>query len=448
MTHDRNLFDARDVATVDMATMEYEIRPIRDDEADAFIRAVPNAAGLPNWEPEPAASWAGPGIGPAFGELISDEEVARYRSEVRELNRTQAAFADGKLVGTSGLLTLELTIPGKGPIPMGGVTSVGVLATHRRRGLARRMMKAMLDDCHDRGELVAGLGASEGSIYGRYGFGPATFQVRWELDRAAARVARPAEDDGRLEFVDAATAVKAWPALHDRVRQTRVGMVSTYPGHWAGRAANKDGGKRFVLHYAADGTVDGAAVYLLPWSPDPASAGIVQVDWLEAASTAAYTSLWLLLADLDLTKRVVAAKRPPDEPLRWRLPDTRSMRVTRTSDDLWVRLVDVPGALAARTYQVPGSLTLQVSDPLCPWNEGRWLLEGGPDGSACRRVPVNAEPDLVFDDIATLGSLYLGGVAPGPLARAGLIRELTPGTLNRATAMLAQPDAPFNPIGF
>src|SRR5262249_50054523 len=156
------------------------------------------------------------------GQLIGDDEVARYRSEVRELDRTQAAFADGKLVGTSGLLTLELTIPGRGPIPMGGVTSVGVLATHRRRGLARRMMKAMLDDCHDRGELVAGLGASEGSIYGRYGFGPATFQVRWELDRAVARLARPAEDSGRLEFADASTALAAWPGLHDRVRRTRI----------------------------------------------------------------------------------------------------------------------------------------------------------------------------------------------------------------------------------
>ncbi len=431
-----------------MAIMEYEIRPIRDDEADTFIRAVPNAAGLPNWEPEPAASWAGPGIGPAFGELISDQEVARYRSEIRELDRTQAAFANGKLVGTSGLLTLELTIPGKGPIPMGGVTSVGVLATHRRRGLLRRMMKAMLDDCHERGELVAGLGASEGSIYGRYGFGPATFQVRWELDRAAARTARAAEDSGRLDFVDAATARQAWPTLHDRVRQTRIGMVSTYPGHWEGRAANGDGAKRFILHYAADGMVDGAAVYRLPWSPDPASAGTVQVDWLEASDPAAYTSLWLLLADLDLTKRLVAAKRPPDEPLRWRLPDTRALRVTRTSDDLWVRLVDVPGALAARSYQVPGSLVIEVSDQLCPWNEGRWLLEGGPAGSTCGPAPAGIVTDLAIDDVATLGSLYLGGVAPGPLARAGLIRELVPGTLNRAAAMLAQPDAPFTPIGF
>jgi hypothetical protein len=97
---------------------------------------------------------------------------------------------------------------------------------------------------------------------------------------------------------------------------------------------------------------------------------------------------------------------------------------------------------------VHGKLIIEVSDQLCPWNQGRWLLEGGPDGSACRRAPEGTGPDLVINDVATLGSLYLGGLAPGPLARAGLIHELAPGALDRASAMLAQPDAPFNPIGF
>lgn len=425
--------------------MDLEIRPVTAGEIEAFIRATPYGAGLPMWEPEPAASWAGPGIGPSFGHPISQRELDRYRSEVRELDRTQAAFADGKLVGTSGVLTLEVTIPGAGPVPMGGVTSVGVLATHRRRGLLRAMMRAMLDDCHARGEMLAGLGASEGSIYGRYGFGPATFQVRWELERVSARLSVAGGDPGGLELVDAAAALAAWPVLHDRIRQTRVGQVSAYPGLWEGRAANSGGAKRFVLHRDGAGTVDGAAIYRLPWSPDPGASGTVQVEWLEAASATAYTSLWMFLADQDLTKRVIAGKRPIDEPLRWQLADTRTLRVTRMSDDLWVRLVDVPGALAARSYQLAGSLVLEVTDSFCAWNEGRWLLEGGLEGASCTRT--QAEPQLSLD-AAALGSLYLGGTAPGPLARAGLLRELAPGTVGRAAAMFAQPDAPFNSIGF
>jgi GNAT acetyltransferase-like protein len=111
--------------------MDIEIRPVTPGEVDDFIRAVPGAAGLPNWEPEPAAQWAGPGMGAPYGGRISDKELARYKSEVRELDRTQAAFADGKLVGTSGLLTLEVTVPGGRPVALSGVTSVGVLHTSR-----------------------------------------------------------------------------------------------------------------------------------------------------------------------------------------------------------------------------------------------------------------------------------------------------------------------------
>ena len=421
--------------------MEIEIRPVAADEIDAYIRAVPGAAGLPTWEPEPAAWWAGPGHSSPFGSRISDKELARYRSEVRELDRTQAAFADGKPVGTSGLYTLEVTIPGARQIAMGGVTSVGVLPTHRRRGLLRGMMRAMLDDCHARGEVLAGLSASEGGIYGRYGFGPATGTVRWELDRASARLASGrAEWPGRLELVDSAAMAAAAPALHNMVRRTRVGQVSASPGTWV--SAVQGGQKRFVLHYGPDG-VDGAAIYRY----DLAGSGTVQVDWFEASSADAYTALWMLLADLDLTKRVVAAKRPVDEPLRWQLADPRALRVTRTADDLWIRLIDVGGALAARTYLAPGSLVLEVTDAFCRWNAGRWLLDGGPEGASCSRAAAGAAAELVLD-AATLGSLYLGGTAPGTLARAGLIHELVPGALNRAAAMLAQPDAPFNPIGF
>jgi predicted acetyltransferase len=127
------------------------------------------------------------------------------------------------------VLSLEVTVPGRGPVRMGGVTDVGVTATHRRRGVLTAMMRAMLDDCRDRGEALAGLGASEGGIYGRYGFGPATFQARWELARSQAAFARPVDDPGGLELVGADEAGEAWPKLHAAVRPTRVGEVSPHP---------------------------------------------------------------------------------------------------------------------------------------------------------------------------------------------------------------------------
>ncbi|RSS79459.1 GNAT family N-acetyltransferase [Streptomyces sp. WAC06614] len=426
--------------------MSVEIRPLVPEQAVEFLRIVPGYAGTPSWEPEPPAWHSGLGAAPRFDEPASSEDLVKAAAGLCDLDRARAAFVDGRLVGTSQMLSLEVTVPGAGPVPMGGLTAVGVLPTHRRRGLLRAMMRALVDDCHERGEALATLSAAEGRIYGRYGFGPATYQARWELDVAQAGRPYPHEQQGRIELVDAGAAKAVWASLHDQVRQHRVGEVSAHHGLWDGRAA-RTGAWQYLLHYDGSGTADGAAVYRVPWSPDPATAGTVEVDWLEAASAAAYTDVWAFLTGLDLTRRIVAGKRPVDEVLRWQLADPRALRITRQSDDLWVRLIDVPAALAHRTYAVEGSLVVEVTDPFCPWNQGLWHLEGGPDGAHCRRAPRSASADLSLG-ATTLGAVYLGGTPLGPLAAAGLIDEHTSGALGRATAMLTAPQAPHNAIGF
>lgn len=432
--------------------MKYEIRSVDDDLIIDFLRAVPGVAGLPTWEPEPAAWWAGPGIGPKFGGRPSDEDIEKMASTWSDLDRARVAIVNGKVVGASQMLSLEVTIPGEGPVAMGGLTATGVAATHRRRGLLSAMMRSLFEDARERGEMLSTLCASEGAIYGRYGFGPATFRVRWELDRHRAALAQPSRSTGQMELVESHTATVALAGLHEQIRQTRIGEVSANPEFFNSLTGSSEQGNDgsgvplFVLHYDSTGDVDGGAVYRTPWSPDPDTSGYVQVDWLEATSSDAYTDLWVLLGDIDLTKRVVAANRPVDETLRWQLFDQRSLRITRHSDNLWVRLIDVPGALATRSYQVEGSLIFEViDDEYCPWNQGRWHLEVGPEGATCQRT--NSEPDLLLN-IATLGSIYLGGVSLGPLAKAGLIHELVPEALTRATAMLTGNQAPHNACGF
>jgi predicted acetyltransferase len=426
--------------------MAVEIRPITPDEAMAFLRIVPGFAGTPSWEPEPAAWHSGAGIAPPFDAPASEEDLARAATEMGDTDRTRAAFADGRLVGTSQMLSLEVTVPGTGPVPMGGVTAVGVLPTHRRRGLLRAMMRALLDQSHDRGEALATLSAAEGGIYGRYGFGPATWQTRWELDTGRTTPSRcPGEAAGRVELVDVATAKAAWPALHDHVRQTRIGEVSAHHGLWDDKARTT--ATQHLLHFDGSGSVDGAAVYRTPWSPDRSTAGTVAVDWLEAISTTAYADLWQLLTTLDLTRRVVAGKRPVDEALRWQLTDPRALRITRHSDDLWVRLVDLPAALAERTYRTDGTLVLNVTDDFCPWNQGRWRLEGGPDGARCERAAPGMSADLSLS-ASTLGAVYLGGTPLGPLTAAGLVSEHTRAAADRLGAMLSHATAPHNAVGF
>jgi predicted acetyltransferase len=163
------------------------------------------------------------------------------------------------------------------------------------------------------------------------------------------------------------------------------------------------------------------------------------VEAFGALTSEAYRALWGLLLDFDLTKRVVAARRPVDEPLRWMLTNPRALKLTRTRDNLWLRILDVPRALEARTYAATDSLVLDL------FGSGRWRLDAGPDGATCTAADEPADLNL---GIGELGSLYLGGVRPGELAYAGRITEHTPGAVSRLDALLRPDRQPHNAVGF
>jgi len=427
-----------------------EIRSIDCSEAIAYLKVLPFADGLPSWEPAPAAWHGGSGAWPPPLPPASEQDLARLADEVTaEGYHSQAAFVDGQLVGATAMLSLEITVPGLRTMPMGGVTSTGVLATHRRRGLLRQMMQAMFDQALERGEVVATLSASEGGIYGRFGFSPATTRTRWEIERADAALIESCGGAEALKLVDAATARRHWPVLHDAVRRQRVGEVSAPVKRWDSLSdgpSGTDGAPHHLIHAGPDGEVDGIAHYRLPWSPVLAETGTLVVERLDATTDEAYRALWGLLLDVDLTRRIVAAGRPADEPLRWMLRNPRALRVTRQSDNLWVRLLDVSTALAARSYETSGTLTFALdADPMCPHNAGTWRLQADQDGATCSRV--ETPPDVSMD-VQCLASLYLGGTSPFLLASAGRLRQHRAGAIATTSRLFRTDPAPFNAMGF
>ncbi|HYT26449.1 MAG TPA: sterol carrier protein domain-containing protein, partial [Actinomycetota bacterium] len=196
-----------------------------------------------------------------------------------------------------------------------------------------------------------------------------------------------------------------------------------------------------VVYEPGPGRVDGYATYGLRsrWT-DNIPDSIAQVMELMAVTPEAAASLWRFCLDLDLTTTVELRNRPLDEPLRWCLADPRRLRTTALSDFLWLRVLDLPAALAARGYAAEGQLVLEVSDPLLPDNDGRFRLDGGPGGGRCART--SFAPDVILD-VAALGAAYLGGVRFSTLGRAGRVREGRPGALARADAMFASDPAPW-----
>ncbi|HZD65205.1 MAG TPA: GNAT family N-acetyltransferase [Acidimicrobiales bacterium] len=406
--------------------MDADIRPIGAGEVRTFVRV-----GAASFHGNPTA-----------------EQVGRDVADLPGLDRTLGAFVGGSMVATAGSYALELTLPGGSVVPLSALSWVGVVATHRRRGLLSALMRAHLDDARARGEAVAGLFASEGGIYGRFGYGPATVSRTYRLDRDRSALALVPDAAGSVELVAEEVAGKELPRVHDRARRGRAGDVSAAPGWW-GRTMRSDerdphggGGTLVALHRGIDGSIDGGVVYRVPEDGTGPGCRTVQVDHLVAENQSAYAGLWALLLDLDLTTTVVATRRPVDEPLRWMLSDPRQLQATAARDGLWVRLVDLTGALAARRYAAEGVVVLEVMDRFCPWNRGRWRLEGGPEGGECRRARAGDKVDLALD-VATLGALYLGGHGVAPLVHAGRLAEESPGAARRLGAMLAADPAPW-----
>jgi predicted acetyltransferase len=376
-----------------------EVRPVETAEMTAFVDTMETAWGF-------------------------DSGQERRQQAGLDLARQSVlgAFAAGGMAGTTMSFSLELTVPGQVQVPMAGVSWVAVHPLYRRRGILRALMRSQLDDLHARAVPVAGLAASEAGIYGRFGYGPATWDSSWRLARGAARHLASADHDGRLELVDPAAAGDLLPAVQDQARRSQLGDVRVYPGWWRDHTRpEQTRGRQYVVYRDQHGAATGYASYRLEREQQWSSHATVIAEYLVACCGAAYRSLWAYLADLDLTDGVEAHGRPEHEPLQWALADSRQLEVTSVHDHLWVRLVDLPEALGRRRYGAEGSLELEVTDPFCPWNQGRWLLEGGPDGAVCRPAAGTGGNRLRLD-VSALGSLFLGGASAARLAAAGLIQ--------------------------
>ena len=385
----------------------------------------------------------------AFGaELPTDDELA-LTLETLELDRTLAIYDGPEIVATAAIFSYEITVPG-GSLPCGGVTEVTVLSTHRRRGLLTAMMRRQLDDMHERDEPLAALYASEAPIYGRFGYGLATYQADIEVLRAHAAFVERGPSNGVTSLVDVPTAIGAFSRVWERARRDQPGMLALDERWMRSLLTDLESRRRGasphyrVIHYG-DGQPTGFALYRIKWDRDSSGpTAALKLESLIATSPEAYAALWRHALGVDLMARVMAEMRPVDEPLRFLLADSRQPR-TRIEDGLWLRLVDVAQALAGRRYANEGRLVLHVRDRFCPWNDGHYELNGSPDGAQCSRCSGDADIEL---DVADLAATYLGGNRFRTLQQAGRLTESRRGAVAQADAMFATDRAPWCPSHF
>jgi predicted acetyltransferase len=368
-----------------------------------------------------------------FGFGYTPEEIEKARA-IHDVSRFELAVDGKELVAIVGVFTLQVTVPGARRIPMGGLTWVSTSATHRRRGLLTELMARSLADIDRRGEPVAMLGASEGGIYERYGFGVATQLRATSIDRRLAQL-RPEfrPKSGSVRFVDGDKAQSHVAEVWSRFHRHRVGEVDRSEA-WHRylfdvRAIERDGfSPSFYLAHR-----DGYAVYrILMQKNNGRPAHNLDLIEFVATTPAAHAALWHTLLGVDLVGPITSRQVPIDDPLPYLLTNPRALETTTLHDGVWVNVRDVEACFGARTYGATDRIVIEADGT-------RWAIEGGPDGGSCSRV--KRRPDL-FLDHASLGAILLGGVRASTLVAGRRAEARNDDALRRADAFFVTAPAP------
>lgn len=342
---------------------------------------------------------------------------------------------------------MGLTVPGGGTLPAWAISSVTVAPTHRRRGIARALLPAELRYARALGLPMAMLTVSEATIYGRFGFGPAAYQTHYRVDTARARWSGPTPA-GRVHFITAASLFTDGPAIFERSREPgEVDRREIWWNHALGLVPqDPDSEKRSlrcVRYDDENGAAQGFAVYSIALGDEGYPARLNLVD-LVAATNDAYSALWHFVIDMDLVTEVSAPLRGTSEAVAWQVLDRRAVRKSLERDHLWLRILDVPTALNARSYSAPGIFVLLVTDDL-GFAAGEYLLTVDAEGAGLAHPLTGPAPDgaaRVSLSVADLGSLYLGAGNALDLVRAGRLTEQTRDAAARVDAAFHSPHTP------
>lgn len=373
--------------------------------------------------------------------LMYDFTPDELSHEIFEPDRALVAVDGDTMVGTARVLSRDLSVPGA-VVPAAHVTGVGVRATHRRRGILSAMMARQLREVPD---ALAVLWASESAIYGRFGYGPAAFGWSYEVDLHQVGPRPVQVRPGELGELAADEAIPHLAPLLETLQRRRPGVSGRSEPRWRKHLQDKPEdrhgktARRIVVHRDESGAVDGYALWRgkMNWGPS-GPAHEVTLEELVAIDPDAYRALWHHMLTLDLAAKLEFGHGAVDEPVQQLVANPHALG-RRVGESLWVRITDVPRALADRRYAAPVDVVLEVTDDLIESNSGRFRLTGDAEKAVCE--PTTDAADLTVP-IAELGAVYLGARPLTEFAATGRVTEHTPGSLAGTTTALGWPIAP------
>jgi predicted acetyltransferase len=366
-----------------------------------------------------------------------------------ELDRAFAVFDDeGTIVATGVNNTQRLTMPGGARIDVAGVAFVTVHQLHRRRGLLTMMMNRLIEDARSRGELASTLTASEGAIYWKQGFGPATWAMSGDISRGSKLFGAAPTSGSLRQIVDADLAIETMQRIHERTCEARDGAMSRMAGDWqhffrSGTRSQQHW--RLIVHVDDAGSEDGYAFYGVKggWTPQQISEEVLHLHDLQTVNSEAHRALWTHLLDVDLSVAVRVFRYPAADPIFAMLEDPRAIRYSGYQDRLWVRPIDAVVLLQSRTFGSGEPVIFKVIDA-----GSTVTIRLTSDGATQVDVgSVVGSPDAVMSG-AALGALSLGGTSASAYCQAGRIEELTPGAGGRLDQLLMTSPGPWMHTSF
>ncbi|NQW21076.1 MAG: GNAT family N-acetyltransferase [Chloroflexi bacterium] len=385
-----------------------------------------------------------------FGFHVHPDDIARLRNDRAELKRLVAAVDTGskRIVGTGGADSYSLTVPGGKTVPMAGVAYMTTSVTHRRQGAFSLMMSQIHDDARERGDIVAGLWASQSHLYGRFDYGLSVNSYDWSIDPsfgtfAHSPISDVEESDAHVYFVGAEEATAMMPGIYDQMHHQTIGSLDRNSGRWRYELFDEErvrsgASPLFFAICEEAGEQTGYVAYRMRRTGD-SDMGTLEVSEQVSVTDTAHAAIWRFLLNFDLIGEIKANNRPTDDPLWWMLSDPR--RLSRKSHDaLWVRLLDIPKALEARTYNASGRLKIGLVSESQPKVSSTYVLEIEDSQATVKKT--TDKPDVIMTP-ADLSAIYLGGVTPGTLVEAGRIDTITTGSLAKLHGMFSTDSAPW-----
>ena len=390
-----------------------------------------------------------------LGELTSYAYAGQFGdgpdNTVTASNRPEwslCAFDGPRLVSTYSTIPFTMRANGNA-VPMGGVSTVGTLPEYRRRGLMSRITLQAFADMRERGQGVAALWASQAAIYQRYGYGMVTVMRNYQVDITDIDFHDGDGGTSEVERLGIATG-------YDLVKQVYIGFIAhrmcyLHRGRplWHNNAfedIDAEGPVHIALSRDGDGAPDGYMVYTLRHDrhDHPSRSQEIRIRDLAWLTPGAYRSLWSFVKRHDLVGSVRWNNAPADDPALEFFLEPRLLNA-RDDEGMWLRIVDVPMALAGRGWDADGELTLGIAeDRIAPWNVGTWRL--GVSGGTAEAGPAGGDADIVLP-VKALALLYAGRRSARELAALGML-EGGPDALRRADALFATRHAPHCPDRF